>query len=204
MGDHCNPFRLALALVLLCCIVLAAITFDPEKIEALLIWVQENKSQGSLLFLGLYTAGVILMLPAMVMAMAAGAIFGILGGGALAWLGSCIGQVIAFGIGRYLLRGIVLGYLTAQFPKWTAVDRAMITEGWKLVTLLRLSPIAPWNILNYALSVTSVPLGAYTIASSCAVRNLKKYNRKVSFFLKLLLLLFTFLNTNSKIQSILI
>ena len=78
MGDHCNPFRLALALVLLCCIVLAAITFDPEKIEALLLWVQENKSQGSLLFLGLYTAGVILMLPAMVMAMAAGAIFGIL------------------------------------------------------------------------------------------------------------------------------
>jgi uncharacterized membrane protein YdjX (TVP38/TMEM64 family) len=109
------------------------------------------------------------MLPAMVMAMASGAIFGIVGGFLLSWIGSGTGQVIAFIIGRYLLRDIVLGYLTAQFPKWTAVDRALVTDGWKLVTLLRLSPIAPWNILNYALSVTSVPLTAYTIASSLAI-----------------------------------
>lgn len=109
------------------------------------------------------------MLPAMVMAMASGAIFGIFGGALLAWIGSSSGQVLAFIIGRYLLRDVVLSYLTAQFPKWTAVDRALVTDGWKLVTLLRLSPIAPWNILNYALSVTSVPLAAYTIASSFAI-----------------------------------
>ena len=109
------------------------------------------------------------MLPAMVMAMASGAIFGIIGGAFLAWIGSSVGQVIAFVIGRYLLRGIVLSYLSVQFPKWTAVDKAMLSDGWKLVILLRLSPIAPWNILNYALSVTSVPLAAYTIASSLAV-----------------------------------
>jgi len=42
-------------------------------------------------------------------------------------------------------------------------------QGWKLVTLLRLSPIAPWNVLNYALSVTAVPLYAYVLASSLAV-----------------------------------
>lgn len=42
-------------------------------------------------------------------------------------------------------------------------------QGWKLVTLLRLSPIAPWNVLNYALSVTAVPLVPYFIASSLAV-----------------------------------
>ena len=45
----------------------------------------------------------------------------------------------------------------------------MESEGWKLVTLLRLSPIAPWNLLNWALSVTSVPLLDYTVASSFAV-----------------------------------
>lgn len=45
-------------------------------------------------------------------------------------------------------------------------------EGWKLVTLLRLSPIAPWNVLNYALSVTAVPLAAYFLASALAVRPL--------------------------------
>lgn len=168
-SNHCSPARLAVALVLLCCGVLVSITFDADKVESLLLWVQENKSQGSLLFLALYIAGVILMLPAMVMAMASGAIFGIFGGALLSWIGSSGGQVIAFIIGRYLLRDIVISYLTAQFPKWTAVDRALVTDGWKLVTLLRLSPIAPWNILNYALSVTSVPLAAYTIASSLAI-----------------------------------
>lgn len=105
----------------------------------------------------------------MVMAMASGAIFGLVFGAILAWLGSAIGQVIAFLIGRYLLRAIVLDYLSRQFPKWTAIDRAMETEGWKLVTLLRLSPIAPWNVLNYGLSVTSIPLFSYAVASALAV-----------------------------------
>ena len=70
---------------------------------------------------------------------------------------------------RYLLREMVLRYLTEQYPKWSAIDRALEREGWKLVTLLRLSPIAPWNILNYALAVTAMPLGPYALASSLAV-----------------------------------
>jgi uncharacterized membrane protein YdjX (TVP38/TMEM64 family) len=64
---------------------------------------------------------------------------------------------------------MVVTYLSRQFPKWTAVDRALESEGWKLVTLLRLSPIAPWNVLNYALSVTAVPLAPYVAASSLAI-----------------------------------
>lgn len=169
VGDHCTPTRLAVALALVCCVALVAVTFDADKAEALLIWVQEHKQQGSLLFLLLYTGGVVLMLPAMAMAMASGAIFGLFAGTALAWTGSCVGQVVAFAIGRYLLRGLVLSYLGQHFPKWTAIDQAMVTDGWKLVTLLRLSPIAPWNVLNYALSVTSVPVVPYTLASSLAV-----------------------------------
>lgn len=47
-----------------------------------------------------------------------------------------------------------MGYLNSRFPKWAAVDAALSSEGWKLVTLLRLSPVVPWNVLNYALSVT--------------------------------------------------
>ena len=55
---------------------------------------------------------------------------------------------------RFLLRDIVAGFMTQQWPKWAAVDAAVSKEGWKLITLLRLSPIIPWNVLNYALSVT--------------------------------------------------
>lgn len=70
---------------------------------------------------------------------------------------------------RYLLRDFVVAFLSSQYPKWGAVDKALEREGWKLVTLLRLSPICPWNVLNYALAATAVPLGAYALASSLAV-----------------------------------
>lgn len=166
---NCSVSRLALFVALVACIVLVSLTFDAQKIEELLIWVQDNPKQGSVLFLGVYIVGVVLMLPAMVMAMAAGAVFGMLYGSLLVWVGSSVGQTVAFVVGRYLLRELVVQYLTKQFPKWTAIDKALETEGWKLVTLLRLSPIAPWNVLNYALAVTAVPLGPYVIASSLAI-----------------------------------
>ncbi|KAL4444259.1 hypothetical protein ABPG75_011996 [Micractinium tetrahymenae] len=166
---NCSVSRLALFVVLVACIVLVSLSFDAQKVEGLLVWVQENKRQGSMVFLGVYTVGVVLMFPAMVMAMAAGAIFGMLYGSLLVWVGSSVGQTIAFVIGRYLLRELVVQYLTKQFPKWTAIDKALESEGWKLVTLLRLSPIAPWNVLNYALSVTAVPLLPYCLASALAI-----------------------------------
>jgi uncharacterized membrane protein YdjX (TVP38/TMEM64 family) len=52
----------------------------------------------------------------------------------------------------------------------------METEGWKLVALLRLSPIAPWNVVNYALGVTALRVTPYALASSAAVseRRLEK------------------------------
>ena len=49
------------------------------------------------------------------------------------------------------------------------MDTAVSREGWKLITLLRLSPIVPWNVLNYALSVTGVSFLQYALSSSIAV-----------------------------------
>lgn len=70
---------------------------------------------------------------------------------------------------RYLLRTFVVDYTTKQYPSWAAVDTAVSREGWKLITLLRLSPIVPWNVLNYGLSVTGVSFLQYTLSSSIAV-----------------------------------
>ncbi|KAL6768699.1 hypothetical protein ACKKBG_A15830 [Auxenochlorella protothecoides x Auxenochlorella symbiontica] len=164
-----NWSRLALGLALLSGMILAYAEFDAARLEAVLIWLQGHKLKGGALFVLGFTLGVVLMLPAMVMGMAAGAVFGILPGTLLAWLGCSLGQVLAFIIGRYLLRDPVTAYLTRQFPAWTAIDAALGSEAWKLVTLLRLSPLAPWNVLNYALAVTAVPLGPYAAASAAAV-----------------------------------
>jgi uncharacterized membrane protein YdjX (TVP38/TMEM64 family) len=165
----CRTPQIAFGVLLGLGVLGMALNFSPDRALKLLDWVSEHRGEGSVLFAFIYTAGVVLMLPAMVMAMSAGAIFGIVAGVLLSWLGSSVGQVIAFIAGRYVFRDVVVSYLTRQFPKWTAIDSAMSREGWKLVTLLRLSPIAPWNILNYALSVTSVPFSTYTIASSLSI-----------------------------------
>ena len=69
---------------------------------------------------------------------------------------------------RYLLRDAVVAWLAARFPKWPAIDAALSREGWKLVTLLRLSPLVPWNVLNYALSVTGdVPMVLFRFMTTC-------------------------------------
>ena len=70
---------------------------------------------------------------------------------------------------RYLLRGLVVDYTLKKYPSWAAVDAAVSREGWKLITLLRLSPIVPWNMLNYALSVTGVGFWQYSVSSAVAV-----------------------------------
>ena len=46
-------------------------------------------------------------------------------------------------------------------PKYQAIDRAVTKEGWQVVVLLRLSPIIPFNVQNYALGVTSIPFWHY-------------------------------------------
>lgn len=201
-----------MGLLLLTGVVCAYIEFDASKLQQGLLWVQENKTKGWIIFLvrgssgvegwivvgwGVgrtrlycaapvmmlysqahpphhfaqvaYTLGVVFMLPAMVLGMLAGAVFGFVPGTLLGWVGSSVGQTLAFVAGRYLLREAVASYLTRQFPQWTAIDRALESEAWKLVTLLRLSPLAPWNVLNYALAVTAVPLGKYALASSLAI-----------------------------------
>ena len=62
-----------------------------------------------------------------------------------------------------------MDYTLKKYPSWAAVDAAVSREGWKLITLLRLSPIVPWNMLNYALSVTGVGCWQYSVSSAVAV-----------------------------------
>ena len=52
-----------------------------------------------------------------------------------------------------------------SFPKFKAVDQAIETEGWKIVFLIRLSPVLPFNVMNYALGLTGVKFWHYAIAS---------------------------------------
>lgn len=101
---------------------------------------------------------IVLFIPGSVLALCGGALFKWHWGTLLVWVGQSIGQVIAFVIGRYLLRDAVVANVTSRYPKFAAIDAALEREGWRLVVMMRLSPIVPWNVLNYLLSITGMLL----------------------------------------------
>jgi uncharacterized membrane protein YdjX (TVP38/TMEM64 family) len=98
--------------------------------------------------------------------LAAGYLFGLWFGFLFAYTGCCLGSVIAFLLGRTLFRSWVSS-LARQYPKVALMDQAIGKKavGWKIVLLLRLSPMLPYNILNYVLSVTRVRFMDYFLFS---------------------------------------
>jgi uncharacterized membrane protein YdjX (TVP38/TMEM64 family) len=103
-------------------------------------------------------------LPGSLLTLAAGAVFGIAEGTLWATLGALLGSSASFLIARYAARGWVERMLEGR-PRFAAVDRAIGREGAKVVALLRLSPVFPYNLLNYALGLTRVKFWHYLAAS---------------------------------------
>ncbi len=79
-------------------------------------------------------------------------------------VGSVLGATAAFLVGRTLLRGSIERRI-ASYPRFQAIDRAVGEQGFKIVLLTRLSPIFPFNLLNYAFGLTNVRLWQYVLAS---------------------------------------
>lgn len=116
-------------------------------------------------FIGIYIVATVAWVPGSILTLAAGAIFGLFAGTIYTLIGATVGAVLAFLIARYLARGAVERRLGAS-PRLAAVDRAVEHEGGKVVFLLRLSPVFPFNALNYALGLTSVRFREYAVASA--------------------------------------
>lgn len=110
---------------------------------------------GPVLFILVYIMATVLMVPASALTLAAGVVFGLLGGTVVVSIASTTGAAAAFLISRYLARGMVEKRLI-NYPKFKAVDRAVSQGGWKIVALLRLSPAVPFNLQNYLYGVTAI------------------------------------------------
>jgi uncharacterized membrane protein YdjX (TVP38/TMEM64 family) len=116
-----------------------------------------------LAFVLIHAAGVIAFVPATVFAVVGGALFGFSWGAAYSILGGGIGAVGAFLVGRHLIRNLLAARF-AGLPQLVAVDRAVAANGIRILVLLRLSPIMPFNLLNYALGVSTVRLRDFVLA----------------------------------------
>lgn len=117
-----------------------------------------------LAFIALYVAAALFLLPGSVLTLGAGAVFGVVMGTVWASIAATLGATAAFLTGRYLAKDWTERRLASQ-PRFKAVSAAVAREGLKIVLLLRLSPLIPFNVLNYALGVTRVSLRHYILGS---------------------------------------
>ena len=131
---------------------------------ALADYVQGAGAKGVLLFIAAYVVATIALLPGSVLTLAAGFAYGPVGGLLVASPASVIAATIAFLLGRTTLRGWVQRQI-AVAPRARALDRAVSKDSFRLILLLRLSPVIPFNVLNYALGISDARLGQYVGAS---------------------------------------
>ena len=127
-------------------------------------WVDGLGWWGPLIFMGGYIAATVAFVPGSVLTLAAGAIFGLVSGVVYVFVAATIGATAAFLVSRYIARRVIEERIQ-DCGRFAAIDRAIGREGLKIVVLLRLSPIFPFNLLNYALGLTSVGFGDYVLAS---------------------------------------
>jgi uncharacterized membrane protein YdjX (TVP38/TMEM64 family) len=122
--------------------------------------VESMGSLGPLYFGAAYTIAEILAIPAIPLTASAGYLFGPVQGTAVVLLSASVAAAISFVIGRTLLRDYVEGALK-EYPKFAKLDRAIGKEGFKLMLLLRLSPIFPFALSNYLYGASSINFNAF-------------------------------------------
>jgi uncharacterized membrane protein YdjX (TVP38/TMEM64 family) len=127
-------------------------------------WVEGLGVWGPIVFILGYAVAAVAFIPGSLLTLAAGAIFGLAKGTVYTLIGATLGASAAFLVARYGARGAIERRIAGN-AKFAAIDRAVGREGFKIVALLRLSPVFPFNLLNYALGLTRVSFWQYLAAS---------------------------------------
>ena len=156
------------AVLLLLALVALALTLSLLPLREWLIasvdWAQAYPRIAWAAFILAYILAAVLMVPGSILMLAAGALFGMGYGVAVASLASTLGAGCAFLAGRFLARGWVESRLE-KMPRFNALDRAVARKGAMIVLLARLSLIIPYNLLNYALGLTRVRFAPYVLST---------------------------------------
>lgn len=152
---------IALALALVAAFMLAPID---NGILGLVAWIRAAGAAGAAVYAASYVAVTVFLLPTSALSAGAGFVYGPLWGTLLVSPVSVLAATIAFLLGRTAARGWVARRVSVA-PRFAAIDEAVGTNGFKIVLLLRLSPLFPFGLLNYALGLTRVRLRDYVLAS---------------------------------------
>ena len=162
-ADRVSGKRIAAGVVILVALVLLG-----RQLGGLLPrfagWVDGLGLWGPAVFIAGYIVTTIAFIPGAVMTLAAGAVFGLPKATVYVLTGATLGSAAAFLISRYLAREAVAARVAGN-ARFAAIDRAVGAQGFKMVLLMRLSPVFPYNLLNYSLGLTTVRFTDYALAS---------------------------------------
>lgn len=148
-------------------LAIAIMAFAPVKqwLLEVLYRTRDIGPLGPVVVAAFYVFAAVAFLPGSILTLGSGFLFGVPLGFITAWSGATVGACAAFIIGRTLARDYVAGKVSTN-QKFMSLDDAIAKEGFKLVFLLRLSPIFPYNFMNYALGLTRVSFRNFALASA--------------------------------------
>ncbi len=158
--------RILLLLGLAAGVAWAATHRELFSAESVASWLEELGFWAPVVYVLLYVVAPVFLLPASPLSLLGGAVFGPLVGSILTLIGATLGASLAFLVARYVAGEAVRRRLEGRLDR---VVRGVEDEGWRFVALMRLVPLVPFNLLNYALGLTRIPFGHYLLATAVAI-----------------------------------
>jgi uncharacterized membrane protein YdjX (TVP38/TMEM64 family) len=155
-----------IALVTIVIALLLAMKFLPVQqwLRSFNGWIGQMETVGIFIFIGVYAAATVLLAPGAILTIGAGFAFGLWKGFLAVSAGATLGAALAFLVARYIARARIEAVAKAN-DKFRKIDNAVGEQGAKLIFLLRLSPLIPFNLSNYFYGLTAVKFWPYVLAS---------------------------------------
>jgi uncharacterized membrane protein YdjX (TVP38/TMEM64 family) len=135
-----------------------------ERVERLDAFFKGLGIWAPVVFIAIWMAACVFLLPGLPIAIAGGLVFGAVWGTVYSTIGANIGAILAFLAGRYAARGMVEGWVQKN-KALRKIDEGVRQQGWRMLMITRLVPIFPFNIQNYVYGLTRISLGTYALVS---------------------------------------
>ena len=132
---------------------------DPTQLQG---WLTQEGIWAPIIYIVLYTVATVLVLPSTALNLTSGAIFGPWLGTLWTSIAAVIAAVVAFAFTRTVGREMVARKLAGR---WQAMDAEMHQGGLFYMFALRLLPIIPYGLVNFAAGLTSIRFQDYLLAT---------------------------------------
>lgn len=156
--------RVALAAIIISAIIWMLFNLEQIDVDGLVMWVAAFGLLAPLIFFVTRAVAAVLLVPGSLMGMAAGVLFGPVWGAVYNLFASTAGAVLAFSVARYIAPNWIAQNVSGR-DRLTRLVEGVEAEGWRFVAFVRLVPLFPYNILNYALGLTRIKISHFTLAS---------------------------------------